>query len=138
MDWVTQVISVPSTDLTLVSGLRYRLSLSSFHKEIRRLEADFTGGLWANQILDHTNPKELSGFTYAPFDEIINGYTITFTGGIERVDLIDSNNNIVDVMNYNGVSCVPSNSGGLGRVEGAYSSTVADAVFDKFATTEMP
>jgi hypothetical protein len=131
VDWDTKVISVPSTDLVLVTGSQYRLSLSAFHKEIRRLEWELNEGLSQPQILDHTNPKTIAGVTYAPFDEVINGYTVTFTGGIQRVDLVDSNNNIVDVLNYNGVSVVPSNSGGLIIGQGADSAAIATAVWDK-------
>ena len=69
--------------------------------------------------------------TYAPFDEILNGYTITFIGGVDRVDLFGSNNNLVDVLNFNGVSVVPSNSGGLVIGEGADPTDVANAVWDK-------
>lgn len=87
--------------------------MSDFLGEIRRLEDSPDDGLWAPQILDHTNPKTLAGATYAAFDEIINGYTIQFTGTLTRVNLEGSNNNIVDVLISNGVTVVPSNSAGL-------------------------
>lgn len=113
VNWITKIISIPTTDLVLVSGARYRLEMSSFLHEIRRLEADPTQGLWADQILDHTNPKTLAGVTFAPFDEIINGYTIQFTGAATRVDLAGSNNNLIDVLIPTGVAVVPNNSAGL-------------------------
>lgn len=113
VNWITKVITIPSSDLILVSGTHYRLTMSSFLSEIRRLESDPSEGLWADQILDHTNAKTLAGVTYAPFDEIINGYTIQFSGAATRVDIVGSNNNIVDVLIPTGVSVVPSNSAGL-------------------------
>lgn len=114
VDWIAKVISIPTSDLTLVSGTRYSLQMSAFLGEIRRLEAVFAEGLWAPQILDHTNPKlDFAGVDYAGFDELINGYTLQVTGIATRVDLLGSNNNIVDVLIATGVSVVPSNSAGL-------------------------
>lgn len=128
VNWVTRVISIPHTDLTLVSGTRYSLSMDTFRVEIRRLESAFNEGLWAPQILDHTNPKiDFAGSDYAGFDELINGYSVTFTGSVERVDLLGSNNNLIDVLNATGVSVVPSNSAGLQRItSGSGLSTAQD------------
>lgn len=114
VDWIGKIISIPTADLTLVSGTHYQLPLSEFLIEIRRLESGFAEGLWAPQIVEHGNTKfDFAGVDYAPFDEIINGYTIQFTGVATRVDLLGSNNNIIDVLIATGVSVVPSNSAGL-------------------------
>lgn len=114
VNWISKVISIPTTDLTLISGTHYKLSMTDFLGEIRRLEYEFSDGLWAPQILDHTNIKmNFAGVNYAGFDEIINGYTIQFTGAVTRVDLRGSNNNIIDVLIVTGVSVVPNNSAGL-------------------------
>lgn len=113
VNWISKVISIPSSDLELVAGTRYRLVMSDFLSEIRRLEADPAQGLWADQILSHTNAKTLAGVTFAPADEVINGYTVQFTGAATRVDLAGSNNNLIDVLIATGVSVVPSNSAGL-------------------------
>lgn len=114
VNWVTKIITIPASDLTLVSGTRYSLSMSDFLIETRRLEAAFSEGLWAPQVLDHTNPKpDFAGSDYAGFDEVINGYTVTFSAPATRVDLVGSNNNVVDVLNATGISVVPSNSAGL-------------------------
>jgi len=117
VDWVSKTISIPASDLTLVSGTRYRLYASDFLIEIRRLEVEFNEGLWAPQILDHTNPKlDFAGSNYAGFDEVINGYVLIFDPSITRVDLIGSNSNIIDSYIANGVSIVPGNSAGLQTV----------------------
>ncbi len=114
VDWIAKIVSVPTSDLTLVSGTHYQLQMSAFLIEIRRLESAFNEGLWAPQILDHTNPKlDFAGSDYAGFDEMINGYTLQVTGAATRVDLLGSNNNVVDVLIATGVSLVPSNSAGL-------------------------
>jgi hypothetical protein len=92
--------------------------MADFLAEIRRLEWDFDEGLWAAPILDHTNTRfDFAGADYAPFDEIINGYTVQISGAATRVDLLGSNNNFIDVLTPTGVSVVPSNSAGLQVVQ---------------------
>ena len=114
VDWITRVITIPTADLTLVSGTRYSLDMSDFLAEIRRLEWDPAEGLWAAAILDHSNTRfDFAGANYAPFDDIINGYTVQFTGAVTRVDLLGSNNDLIDQLIVTGVSVVPSNSAGL-------------------------
>jgi len=114
VNWVTKVLTIPTADLTLVSGTRYKLLMSDFLAECRRLEWDFAEGLWAPPILDHSNTRvDFAGVDYAPFDEVVNGYTVQVTGAATRVDLIGSNNNIIDVLIATGVSVVPNNSAGL-------------------------
>jgi hypothetical protein len=44
---------------------------------------------------------------------MLNGYTVEFLGVATRVDLLGSNNDIIDVLIPTGVSIVPSNSAGL-------------------------
>lgn len=112
VNWLTKVISIPDTDLIPVSAGRYRLDMDAFRIEVRRIE--WSEGLFAEQILEHVNRKlNFAGADYAGFDEIINGYTIQFTGSLSRVDLAGSNNNLIDVLVPTGVSVVPSNSSGL-------------------------
>jgi hypothetical protein len=114
VDWITKVISVPTADLTLVSGTRYSLDMADFLAEARRLEWEFSEGLWAPSIVDHTNTRyDFAGVNYAPFDDLLNDYTVEFTGVATRVDLLGSNNDIIDVLIPTGVSVVPSNSAGL-------------------------
>lgn len=114
VNWLTGEITVPASDLTLVSGTRYQLAMSSFLAECRRLEWVFAQGLWAPPIVDHANTRfDFAGTDYAPFDEILNPYFVTFQAPADRVDLIGSNNNIVDIVTSNGISIVPSNSAGL-------------------------
>lgn len=114
VDWIAKVISIPTSDLTLVSGTRYSLDMADFLAEIRRLEWEPTEGLWAPAILEHTNTRlDFAGANYAPFDDLLNDYTVQFTGVATRVDLLGSNNDLIDVLIPTGVSIVPSNSAGL-------------------------
>ena len=127
VNWVTKVISIPTADLTLVSGTRYSLDMTDFLAEIRRLEWEPTEGLWAPAILDHTDTRyDFAGANYAPFDDMINDYTIEFTGIATRVDLLGSNNDIIDVLIATGVSVVPSNSAGLQIVTSGSGITEQD------------
>ena len=117
VNWVAKTITIPTSDLIFVSGTRYQLDMDTFRIEIRRLEAVQTEGLWAPQILEHTNPKlDFAGADYSGFDELINGYTVQFSGVATRVDLIGSNNNLIDVFVITGVSMVPGNSAGLQKI----------------------
>jgi len=142
VDWIAKVISIPLSDLTWTSGKLYDLALSDFLDEIRRLEWEPTEGLWAPNILDHTNPKTISGVTYAAFDELENGYTCVFIGDIDAVTLKGSNNNIVDVYNFNGISIVPNNSAGLQDLStmlaASYNNEVAISITRGQAGTSVP
>jgi hypothetical protein len=144
VNWITKVVTIPTSDLTLVSGSRYRLDMADFLSEIRALEADPSQGLWADQIVEHTREKvNFAGADYAGFDEIINGYTVLFTGLATRVDLVGSNNNLTDVLIANGVSVVPSNSAGLqlvatGGSTGPTAGEIAAAVVSALNATTIP
>lgn len=114
VNWITRVITIPTSDLTLVSGTHYSILMSNLLAEVRNLEWAFDQGLWAPAILDHSNTRfDFAGANYAPFDEFINGYTVQISGVATRVDLLGSNNNLIDVLIPTGVSVVPSNSAGL-------------------------
>ena len=127
--WNAKSIYIPLADMVSVGGDIYDLSMLAFHEEIRRLEWEFDEGLAWPQILDHTNPRiNFAGADYAGFDEIINGYAITFDPTVARVNLKGSNNNIVDIMVVNGVSVVPSNSAGLQLVSIGSGVTEQDKI----------
>lgn len=112
VNWVTREITIPATDMVQVDGNDYELDADSFWREIRRLEWESTEGLWAPQILEHNDTRVLAGTTYVPENKIINDYTIWMDPAAEKVFLRGDNNNIVDVLGYNGVSVIPSNSAG--------------------------
>ncbi len=127
VDWIAKVISVPTADLTLVSGTRYSLDMADFLTEVRRLEWEFTEGLWAPAVVKHTDTRyDFAGVNYAPFDDMLNDYTVQITGVATRVDLLGSNNDIIDVLIPTGVSVVPSNSAGLQIVTSGSGVTQQD------------
>lgn len=127
VNWITKVITIPTSDLTLVSGTRYSLDMADFLAEVRRLEWEFSEGLWAAPIVDHTNTRyDFAGINYAPFDDLLNDYTVQFTGVATRVDLLGSNNDLIDVLIPTGVSVVPSNSAGLQIVQTGSGVTQQD------------
>lgn len=129
VDWITKIITIPVTDLTLVSGTRYQLNLENFLYEIRRLEWDFADGLWAPKILEHSNIRtDFAGANYAAFDEVVNGYTVTIGPGPTRVDLVGSNNNIADVINNTDIILTSANSAGLTNINEIRSTAFNQSV----------
>ena len=117
VDWIARNITIPVSDLTLVSGTRYQLNLENFLYECRRLEWVPGEGLWAPHILEHSNTRtDFAGANYAAFDEVVNGYTITIGPGPTRVDLVGSNNNIADVITNTNIILTSANSAGLTNI----------------------
>lgn len=113
VDWVAKIITIPQGDLTFVSGNNYSLSMVDAHEELRRLEWAFADGLWAPQILNFFETVTLSGIPKSPSIEVINGYTLDFTGSNYNVILSDYDNNFVDVyIPSNGISILGNNSVG--------------------------
>jgi len=112
--WNSKVVNIPLTDLISVGAGEYNLDLEDFHDEIRRLEWEFNEGLFAEQILDYTKPKTISGTTLAGVVEIVNGYTFVFPIGALAVNLVGANTNLgeLQITPANGVSIRPQNSAG--------------------------
>lgn len=119
-DWVARHITIPRSDLVLLSGDQYRLNLADFHKEMRRLEWGFVDGLWAAQVIEYVLPISVGGTDLAPVTTIINGYTFGFEEFIDpySVELDGANSNLADVTIVNNVSIRPKNSAGLIIVNG--------------------
>lgn len=119
VNWVTKVITIPLSDITLVSGVNYTLTTDDAHKELRRLEWEFGDGLWAINIIDWTDTQLLSGIFYSPIIKIINGYTWFIDASNINVSLLGSNSNMLDTfIPGNGVSVVANNSAGKTRDPG--------------------
>lgn len=115
--WSTKVINVLQADLTALGGGVYELDTDQFRKDLNALQANVDGIVF-DTTHEHTAPKTLAGTTFARFIEIINGYTIDFedTGSPYQVNLVGSNNNILDVKTVNNVSLAVQNSAGLIQV----------------------
>jgi hypothetical protein len=112
IDWDLRIIAVPQSYLTLVSGAVYQLDTDQFRLDLKTLEAG-SPGMSFPKTHNHNTTLVLSGITYARSVEFVNNYTITFEPGAYAVVLSGSNNNIIDVTNFNGVSVLGNNSAGL-------------------------
>lgn len=113
VNWTTKVITVPVSDLTLVSGVNYTLDSEAFWREMRRLEWEFSEGLYAPQAIEFVETQILSGLAYSPIVKLINGYTWQTNGSNINVSLIGYNSNLLDFFNPgNGVSVLANNSAG--------------------------
>ena len=77
------------------------------------------------------------GVTYAPQLILLAPYTITFEDGLYAVNIVGTNNNVLERTNKNQVSVNASNSAGLIIVETGTGITeqdkldIADKVWDK-------
>lgn len=110
--WSTKVINILQADLTDLGGGVYELDTDQFRKDLNALQASVEGIVF-DTTHEHTAPKTLAGTTFARFIEIINGYTIDFEDGQYQVNLVGSNNNILDVKTVNQVSLAVQNTAGL-------------------------
>ena len=117
LDPATRVISVPQSDLTLVSGTLYSMNTDNFRKDVMDLLAseDYA---WMPDAFIHNTAVTVAGTTFARTLEFINSYSITFTPDTGwSVRLEGSNNNIFDIqngiLNQNTVQVIPTNSAGL-------------------------
>jgi hypothetical protein len=113
VNWTTKVITVPLTDLTLVSGSNYTLDTGDFWIEMRRLEASTGDGLWTLQVIEFINTQVLSGLSYSAIVKVINGYTWDTDTPNIIISLLGKNSNLLDVfIPGNGVSVLANNSAG--------------------------
>lgn len=115
INWQTGVIFIPKVDTTLVQltpvEIR-RLDTDAFFLTLKDLEAS-AEGIPFTDTQRNASPVTLGGITYARVLEIIDPYTITFEDGQYVVQLVGSNNNIIEKTNPNQVSVQSNNSAGL-------------------------
>lgn len=124
VDWVTKVITIPVSDLTLISGSNYSLDMSDVHVEVRRLESAFDEGLWAPETITFYPTVILSGIAKPPTVEFINGYTIAMGGSNYNCFLTGYDTNFLDVLvPGNGISVLANNS--IGKIETGTSGLTA-------------
>ena len=130
LDPVTQVITVPQADLTLVGGTLYEMDTDQFRNDLITLLAteEF---IWMDEAYTHNGEVVVAGTTYARTIEIINGYQIEFSPDAQwSVRLVGSNNNLFDVENgilaQNQVQVIPGNSAGLQTVTSGSGVTEQD------------
>lgn len=112
IDWANKIVHIPKSDLEKIDDTHYKLDLMDFKKTIDDI-MDNTDGIVNVDIIKHFTSVTIGGTTYAPMVEIINDYTVTFEAGEYSVDLYGANSNIIDKINYNGVSILANNAAGL-------------------------
>lgn len=141
VNWVTGVIHVPKTYLTLVVGSVYSLDVNLFRKDLRDLEDSEDGRAWS-RILNHNTEVSLSGVSYARIVEILTPYTIEFEDGNYSVSCLNANHNIADVKVVNSVSLIVNNSAGLVNLpelqSSAFKGEVALDAVEGIAGTDYP
>lgn len=133
INWLTKVINVPRTDMSLVQAspeIR-ELDLDDFRLTLKDLEDD-EAGMPFLRTHNHNTTVSVGGVTLARVIEIINGYTVTFEDGQYAVNLVGANSNVSDVTNVNQVSVRSSNSAGL--TSSSSPGQVATAVWDSVAS----
>ena len=136
INWTTQVITVPQSYLTFLSGSDYELDVDQFRKDLNNIQ-DSEEGMPFLDTHRHNTEVVLGTITLARVVEIINGYSVTFEDGQYIVNLTGANNNLLDVTNLNQVSIRSSNSAGLITVisgSGVLPQDIvdiADAVLDE-------
>lgn len=117
IDPATKTISVPQSELTLVSGTLYELDTDQFRLDMNALMDD-EAYIWMDDYAIRNAPVTVAGTTFAQTLEITNGWSVTFTPDSQySVRLAGSNNNLFDVenniLNQNQVQVIAQNSAGL-------------------------
>lgn len=108
-------ILVPRADMTLVQSTPVeirQLDTNAFRLLLRDLDDDENGRPWP-VTHDHNTDVVIGGINYARQIIIREPYTITFEDGLYVVQILGSNNNVLDRTNKNQVSVASNNSAGL-------------------------
>ena len=114
--------------MTLLQTVPYEireLNTDEWRVELRDLEDDPAGRPWP-RTHDHNTDIALQGITYAPQFILLAPYTVTFENGLYAVNIVGTNNNVLERTNKNQVSVNPSNSAGLIIVETGTGITEQD------------
>lgn len=140
VNWETHVITIPKTDLTLVSGTLYDLDTDWFRRQLKAVEASIPG-MTHTKTHNHNTTVTIVGVTYARTVTILAPFSIEFEDGQYSVRLQGSNNNIFDIASgilvQNQVQVIPNNSAGLVEVNTGSGITeqdkldIADRVLDE-------
>lgn len=133
-DYATLTITVPQSDLTLVSGTLYDLDTKVF-KETVADEQDSDRGIPFVNAISHNTEVTVAGTTFARTIELINGWSLTFEDLPNyTVRLVGSNNNLFDVangiLNQNQVQVISTNSAGLITVDTGGTALTAQQTRD--------
>jgi len=117
VDPMTYVVTIPQSDLTLVTGTLYELDVDDLRLWCHDWMDDQNGGISHPKMFTHYSEYTVAGITYARAIIFLLPYSFTFEDGQYSVRLTGANNNLFDVengiLNQNQVQVIPSNSAGL-------------------------
>lgn len=116
IDPLTYIITVPTADLTFVSGSLYNHDTDAFRLELKDWE-DNAQGIVHPKTHDHNTTVTIVGINYVRAIQILAPYQVQYEDGPYSVILLGSNNNIWDIQGgiliRNQVQVIPTNAAGL-------------------------
>ena len=114
VDYLTYEITIPQSDMTLISGTLYEYDVEDFGTELHLIQ-EAQSGIPHPTMFQRTAVVVIAGINYARAFEVIAPYTIKFEDGQYAVRLVGNNNNLFDegIIVRNQVSVIPTNSAGL-------------------------
>ena len=117
IDPATKTVTIPQSDLTLVSGTLYAADTNQIRKDLMTLLAS-EDYIWMPDAFIHNAEYTVAGVTYARALITINGWSYTFSPDSQWTARLEgSNNDFFDVeagvLNQNQVQVIPTNAAGL-------------------------
>lgn len=143
IDHSTFVISIPKADTIFVETnalTGYEVRSYDEYALMRELASylDSEAGATLPVAFSHNTSVTISGVVYARALLILAPYTVVFEAGTYQVKLVGgTNNNLLDVLNPNGVSVIPANSAGLQTVNTAGGSGATAAEVWSYGTRSL-
>lgn len=135
------VITVPQSDLTLISGTLYEHDTEAFRLELIDWE-DGEIGMHFPRTHSHNTTVTIAGVVLARTIELRAPYSIEYEDGAYSVRLVGSNNNFFDVeagiLVQNTVQIISGNSAGLQVVTSGSGVLPADVTDIKNAIFDEP
>lgn len=106
--WPNKFITVPKSELTLISGTRYQITVNYWWQLLRELAETVEG------IVFDTPYNSTAATSSTPqIVDLINGYTAEFEDGLYSVDVIGGNTNWREIEVKNQVSVGTNNTTGF-------------------------
>jgi hypothetical protein len=143
VDHASFVISIPKADTIFVETnalTGYEVRSYDEYALMRELAGylDSEAGATLPVAFSHNTSVTISGVVYARALLILAPYTVVFEAGTYQVKLVGgTNNNLLDVLNPNGVSVIPANSAGLQTVNTAGGSGATAAEVWSYGTRSL-
>ncbi len=134
IDWPSLTFSVPTADLTLISGTLFEMDTEvDYRQAVNAIMASEEGIVFVDPIR-HNTEVTVAGTTFARTIEQINSYKLQFTPDAQNtVRYVGSNNNLFDVENgiltQNQVQVISTNSGGLIKNDPGLSAADISLIF---------